>query len=127
MKKVKFTTELEIVKKVFAIVLIAGFVFALSACNNDDDDVEEVVHYTLAVKNASAHEAQIFMSSNLQGSGFVSKGTVQSGNTIEIKELIVDVEYKLRAVETGKSVDDYFDEHTVKYSDKGTYNLTVNN
>ncbi len=91
----------------------------------DDSDIEESIKYTLIIENTTSEDVDIYLNANLDQSGFVYEGTVLAGQSKRIANLVIDVNYTLRAVLVGRPVEEYFDERNFVNNDPEKFDLII--
>jgi len=68
--------------------------------------------FTLLVDNPSTKSVDIYLNSVLDQNGFVLGGTVFSNETLEIPGLIIGSQYIMRVVNSGRPVNEFFEERS---------------
>jgi hypothetical protein len=105
------------------ILLVFSAILVLSSC--DKNDPVDAVTYTLTVHNKSSVNADVYMKSDVANATFVKEGTVTKGGSLKITQLVMDVNYVIRAVEAGKDQNMYFTERTVKNTQTDKFDMSI--
>ncbi len=121
-KLIKYVDNQEIMRK--TTVLLIALSLAFFGCQ-DDSDIEETIKYTLTIENNTSEDVDVYLNGNLDQSGFVNEGTVMAGQSKQISNLVIDVNYTLRAVLSGKPLEEYFDERNFVNNDPEKFDLTI--
>ena len=113
------------IKKMRLITVLLLIIGLANFSCNKNDDVEESVKYTLTVENTTSQNVDIYLNGHLDNSGFVSEGTVSAGTNKKIQNLVVNVNYTLRAVVAGEPLEDFFDEQNFVNKDAEKFDVTI--
>ena len=107
------------------ILTMALFFVSISSCKKDDN--ETIVHYNLRIENNMDEAYDIYMKNNASNLDFIQEGHVAANSTLELVDLTIGIQYTLRGVTPGNSVDDYdFEEVFTSNSNGDDYVLTIN-
>lgn len=104
------------------LVLVLAF---SSACSKDDDEIIDAVLYDLTVDNQTTLDLDLYLKTDLDNTGFVNNGTVLTGQEKVISDLVIDVNYTLRIVQAGMSVDSVFAEQEFINDDPDAVDLKI--
>ena len=105
-------------------LLLIVIAFTIFSCQKEDK-IEESVKYTLTVENKTSEDVDLFLNGHLDNSGFVSEGTVMAGRSKKISNLVVSVNYTLRASLAGEAHEDHFDEQNFVNKDASKFDMTI--
>ena len=106
------------------ILTMALFFVSISSCKKDD--TEAVVHYNLRIENNMDQAYDIYMKNNGSNLDFILEGHVAANSILELKDLTIGIQYTLRGVTPGTSVDDYEFEQVFTSNGNGDdYVLTI--
>lgn len=100
-------------KKTISITVIltmALFLLSISSCKKNDPEADTL--YNLKIENNTGQDYDVYMKNNVSGLDFIKRGTVQAHKTLDLKDFTIGLQYKLRVVVPGNSVDDYEQELT---------------
>ena len=109
-------------RRITLLLMIIGL--AIVSCKKEDD-IEETVKYTLTVENTTSEDVDLYLNGHLDNSGFVNEGTVLAGTNKKISNLVVSVNYTLRAVVAGEPLEDFFDEQDFVNKDAEKFDMTI--
>ena len=102
------------------VVLAIGF----TSCDDDAAMIEEIL-YTVIFENDLSTNIDIYVDDLRDSNGFKNKGLVLAGSSRTVSDMVVGVDYILRAVIAGEFVDDYFLEQAFDNDDKNVTTLTI--
>ena len=106
------------------ILTMALFLVSISSCKKDDTEAD--VYYKLRIENNMDQAYDIYMKNNASNLDFIQSGYVAANSTLEIQDLTVGIQYTLRGVIPGTSVDDYeFEQVFTSNSNVDDYVLTI--
>ncbi len=106
------------------ILAMALFIVSISSCKKDD--TETIVYYNLRIENNMDQAYDIYMKNNVSNLDFIQEGHVAANSTLELKDLTIGIQYTLRGVTPGNSVDDYeFEQVFTSNSNGDDYVLTI--
>jgi hypothetical protein len=103
----------------YALLFLLCISISLTSCGEDDE--EDPARYTAKITNTTLQNVEIFIASGA-GSNFVSQGIIPSGEFREY-QLVLSVNYTLRASVEGESVEEYVDEHVFSNSNPEVVSL----
>lgn len=99
-------------------------VFTLSCAEKEAPN--EDITFTLLIDNQSTRSVDIYLNSVLTEEGFVLSGTAFSKDMLEIPELVVNSQYIMRIVNSGRPVGEFFDERSFANLDPLIESITLN-
>lgn len=105
--------------KKYAIFLMLLSIVAILGCSEDDE--ASVPQYNIKVTNTTASNVVVFLSAD--GGQFVSKGNIPSGQFREFNDVVLSVNYTLRASLEGETAEDYFSEQQFMNSNPDVLSL----
>ncbi|RKQ51721.1 hypothetical protein BXY85_2753 [Roseivirga pacifica] len=88
-------------KKAVILSLVLVLTFAFTGCKNDDDPSEEV-KFSLIVNNNTQQSIDVYLKDDVTAtSTFINQGTVVAGGSKTVANLVISVNYTVRAVAVG--------------------------
>src|SRR5690606_4703012 len=99
-------------KKSFLYSLIILNVLFWSSCNNDDNP-EDKVKYSLMIENKTSQNLEIHLDSELNHPAHGNLGTFMAGQAKQITDLMVGINYTLRAITPGGDLANPFYEKNI--------------
>ncbi|MHA7130548.1 hypothetical protein [Algoriphagus namhaensis] len=81
--------------------------------------------FTLFVENQTSRSVDVYLNSVLDDEGFVLGGTAFSNEILEIPELVINSQYRMRLVNTGRPVSEFFQERSFAQVDAAADSLLI--